>query len=111
MNHFLRLLLIVAALQCSCISFPGKALQKVEESELRSQISTMFVPSVAVRFKMYTDRKGKTTEVTDDNVKREMDIFNAYIDKTHMVRRIEDDKKSDFVIDMQLRSDVSKHNE
>lgn len=95
----------------SCVSFPGKKLAEVDEKNLRSQIQTMFVPSVAVRFRMFTDRKGKATEVVDDNVKREAKIFNAYIDKTHMVRRIEDDKKSDFVIDMQIRQDVSKQNE
>lgn len=94
-----------------CISWHGKKLEPVEDLSLRSQINTMFVPSVAIKFRMYTDRNGTATEVVDENVAKEREIFANYIDKTHMVRRIEDEKVADFLIEMQVRSDVSKQNQ
>jgi hypothetical protein len=111
MTNVTTTLLILALTATSCVSWPAKKIAKVEDDKLRSQINTMFIPSVALKFRMYSDRAGKSTEVKDDNVAKEREIFASMIDKTHMVRRIEDEKTADFLIEMQLRSDISKHNQ
>jgi len=108
--HTLALLSLVLVLT-SCVSFPGKRVTQVEDESLVASKSSMFLPAVAVRFQMIVERRGQNHELSSKQTSADRLIFHDLVEKTHLVRRMDDERRADYVIEAVVRNNADSHHE